>query len=335
MIELWRRASLLITAHRAGPMLDACLASAARLNPAPLEVIVSVDGASPEVETAVLDHGYTLVSLPLAPGVSSARNAGAAKASGDILIFVDSDVEMPPDFLARAADAFARYPDAAAIIGSYDDAPAAVGLVSQYRNLLHHYTHQHGAAHANTFWAACGAIRRVVFCAVGGFDPNYAVPSVEDIELGYRLRRAANHIRLAPDWQVKHLKRWHFWDLFRTDLMQRALPWSRLIRRESRIDNDLNLSWRSRFSAGLVCVAFGALLLSVRWHAGLVVAVAALGLATTLNFFFYRFLATRQGLGFALLAMPLHWIYFLVGVTGFVLGMAVERTGSRRLTAPR
>lgn len=316
--------SLVITAHRSGPMLDACLASAQALNPAPMEVIVAVDGAAPDVLTAVLKCGFRVVGLPMAPGVSAARNKGAQAASGDILIFVDSDVQMPRNFLAGAATAFARYPEAAAVIGSYDDAPECPSLVSRYRNLLHHYTHQLGAEQANTFWAACGAIRRDVFTSAGGFDEAYVLPSVEDIDLGYRLRQAGHAIRLAPEWQLKHLKSWRLRDLFLTDFMCRALPWSMLLRREGRIDNDLNISWFSRLSAGLILIAALALLTGLFHPVGFVLPVAALAAATALNWDFYRFLASRAGVAFAAFSMPLHWIYFLVGASGFAVGMVLS-----------
>ena len=64
-------------------------------------------------------------------------------------------------------------------------------MVSQYRNLLHHFVHQHGHAEASTFWAGCGAIRRAAFDAVGGFDAaRFPRPSIEDIELGLSAPRA-------------------------------------------------------------------------------------------------------------------------------------------------
>ncbi len=58
-----------------------------------------------------------------------------------------------------------RDPALTALFGSYDDAPAAPGLVSQYRNLLHHFVHQQGVFRdeirpAHTFWTGCGMIRR-------------------------------------------------------------------------------------------------------------------------------------------------------------------------------
>ena len=57
---------------------------------------------------------------------------------------------------------FAEDPDLDARIGLYADEPGNSSLLSRYRNLLHHFTHQHSNPEAQTFWGACDAIRRRV-----------------------------------------------------------------------------------------------------------------------------------------------------------------------------
>ena len=85
----------------------------------------------------------------------------------------------------------------------------APGLVSQYRNLLHHFVHQQGDPEASTFWAGCGAVRRDAFDAVGGFDDGaFRRPSIEDIELGYRLRGGRATASASTAVSGTHLKRW-------------------------------------------------------------------------------------------------------------------------------
>ncbi len=80
--------------------------------------------------------------------------------------------------------------DVSAVFGSYDDEPAERNFLSQYKNLLHHFVHQEGATDAGTFWAGCGAIRKDMFASVNGFNSEkYPYPSIEDIELGIRLKR--------------------------------------------------------------------------------------------------------------------------------------------------
>jgi GT2 family glycosyltransferase len=321
--------SLVITAHRPGPMLDRCLDSAARLDPQPQEIIVAIDGADQAVKQAADAHLFRVAACPLSPGVSATRNAGARATNSAMIVFADSDVSLPRDFMARAAHSFEENPEADAVIGSYDDEPAAPGIVSRYRNLLHHYTHQHGAREAQTFWAGCGAIRREAFMAVDGFDESYRQPSVEDIELGYRLRRAGYRIRLVPDWQVKHLKQWRLRDLVLTDVFRRAIPWTRLLRREGRLDNDLNLDHGARLTALLVGLAVPAFIAGFFWSAGFLVATFLLAAATMINWPFYRFLARTGGWFFAIAAIPLHWLYFLGATLGFVLGHLGPRHTAR------
>src|SRR5262249_6575525 len=93
------------------------------------------------------------------PGPAAARDEGAARAEGDVLVFVAADVVVHRDAFVRLRAALAD-PGLAAVFGSYDDRPEAPGSVSQFRNLLHHHVHQEGAGPATTFWAGLGAVRR-------------------------------------------------------------------------------------------------------------------------------------------------------------------------------
>lgn len=311
-------------------MLTACLESATQLDPAPREVIVAIDGGDENVAREAEVRGFRVAAHPKTPGVSAARNAGAKAAEGDIIVFADSDVLLRPDHISRAACAFAEHPSASAVIGSYDDEPAAPTIVSRYRNLLHHYTHQHALREAQTFWSGCGAVRRHAFLNIGGFDESYRAPSVEDIELGYRLRKAGQRIRLVPDWQVKHLKKWRLHDLFFTDVGCRAIPWTKLLRREGRLDNDLNIDRASRLSAALVCLAAVALGGGFFWRPALIFAALFLAAVTAINFKFYRFLANKGGCLFALASLPLHWLYFLGAVAGFAIGSSSSICSDKR-----
>ncbi|MCH8154520.1 MAG: glycosyltransferase, partial [Proteobacteria bacterium] len=114
-----------------------------------------------------------------------ARNRGALKASGEFLAFIDADVVVHDDTLARMVAAFGANPGVAGVFGCYDDSPDDSGFISQYKNLAHRYVHQDSHGEVPTFWSGCGAIRRSVFIEFGGFDEErYPRPAIEDIELG-------------------------------------------------------------------------------------------------------------------------------------------------------
>ncbi|MBU6181889.1 MAG: glycosyltransferase [Verrucomicrobia bacterium] len=315
--------SLIITAHRHGPMLEKCLDAVAALDPAPGETIVVVDGNDQAVAKSAQRRGFETIVLPNAPGVSAARNAGAARAKGIFLLFLDSDVVPRRDHVAKAVSALGTIPGAVAAFGCYDDSPAAPGVVSRYRNLLHHFTHFHANRDAQSFWAACGICDAEVFRQVGGFDETYRVPSIEDIALGYKLRRAGHRIALDPSWQVKHLKQWIWRDLVVTDIARRAIPWTLLLLREGRLDNDLNIDTRSRWSALLVAAALAFLTLSILQPWLLAAPAAFLAAAIFLNRRFYRFLANHGGWPFAIRAIPLHLFYYFAAMIGWVSGHAI------------
>ena len=73
--------------------------------------------------------------------------------------------------------------------------------------------------------AGCGVVRRSAFLALGGFDTvTYRRPSIEDIDLGYRIKKAGGRIRVAKDVQVKHYKAWNLVNLIKTDVLIAAYP---------------------------------------------------------------------------------------------------------------
>ena len=321
--------SLIITAHRHGPMLEKCLDAVAALDPAPGEAIVVVDGNDQTVAKSAQRRGFETIVLPNAPGVSASRNAGAARAKGIFLLFLDSDVVPRRDHVAKAVSALGTIPGAVAAFGCYDDSPAAPGVVSRYRNLLHHFTHQHGNRDAQTFWAACGICDAEIFRNAGGFDERYRQPSIEDIELGYRLRRAGHRLALDPSWQIKHLKKWTWRDLVFTDIARRAIPWTLLLLREGRLDNDLNIDTRSRWSALLVVGALASLPAALFSPWSLSLPLACTGVAVWLNRGFYRFLAAKGGRAFAAASVPLHLFYYLAAVIGYLAARVLSLAPSR------
>jgi hypothetical protein len=220
---------------------------------------------------------------------------------------------------------FLADPSLTALFGSYDDQPPARGVVSQFRNLLHHFVHQHGDFHedarpAHTFWTGCGMIRRQVFLDFGGFDPRlYPRPAIEDIELGYRLTKAGHRIILARDVLATHLKQWTLSEMIRTDIFRRGVPWALLIKRSRTVERDLNVKPDQKICVALTgCVVLALLAMVVLALLGIPASAwsalaAMLGSAAIvgLNRVFYRFLINRRGLGFALAALPIHLIYYM------------------------
>jgi glycosyltransferase involved in cell wall biosynthesis len=249
--------SVIIPVYNAATHLEACLAHLAASSSAPLECIVVDDGSTDGSADVARRHNAKVLSTGGRAGPARARNIGARAAAGEILLFLDSDVCVHHDTLARLRKDFEDDPALDALIGSYDTSPGSKDFLSQYKNLMHSFVHQHGRRDACTFWGGCGAIRREVFLEHAGFDESYARPAIEDIELGYRLRMAGRKMLLDKQLQVKHLKQWTFWGLVRSDVLDRGIPWTELILRDRYMPNDLNLELSQRVSVALAFVLLG------------------------------------------------------------------------------
>src|SRR5215213_721839 len=346
--------SVLVPVHNGGAHLARCLEALRSSDLKGYEVIVVDDGSDDGSGDVARARGFEVVRLDARRGPAAARNAGARRARAGVLLFLDSDVLARADTLARVEAFFREHAEVSALFGSYDDAPDAQGFVSQYKNLAHHFIHQRARADAETFWAGCGAVRREAFAAVGGFDETkYTRPSIEDIELGRRLRRRGFRITLDRELQVKHLKRWTLASLLRADVGARALPWSRLILEERSMPRDLNLRAGDRASAALACAALLALACasaSLLFPApfsspvapepflrALLFCAAALMLAAVfvLNLPLLRFMRARRGTLFALASYAMLTLYYVYGAFAFAFCYCERLWKSARVPAGR
>ena len=327
--------SVVVPVRDGGDDLGRCLRGLRDSTWVDCEWIVVDDGSADASATLAESLGARVVRQAPSRGPAAARNAGAKQATAPIVFFLDSDVVLHPNALARAVARFEADPGLAALFGSYDDAPAAPGIVSRFRNLLHHYVHQQGAFVADarpvhTFWTGCGAIRRDVFLSLGGFDPRrYRRPAIEDIELGYRLHRAGHRVVLARDVQATHLKRWTLRKVVRTDIFQRGVPWTLLMLRERVAEGDLNVSGGQKLCVVLTALAILSVLAAPWAPVLLGLATALVAMIVAINRGFYRFLARRSGWGFAAAAVPLHLLYYVCCGLSVVLALAIWHLQAR------
>lgn len=317
--------TVIVPFHRNVPMLRRVLAPF-RDRDASTELLVAGDGPiDPAWETAVDEVGGWRIGWPVAQGPAVARNRAASVASGRYLVFVDGDVIAEPCVVARVERYFAAHPGVGAVFGAYDESPEDPGFMSQYRNLQHRYVHQVNVGEVRTFWAGLGAVHRDAFLAVGGYDERFRRPSVEDIDLGYRLTAAGVRIAIDPDLNGKHLKRWTFTSSIVSDVRDRGVPWTQLINRYGGLTTDLNLAWALRASvvaAYLVLLGVLGALVDVRT---LWLALAAFVAMVALNLGYYSHFERIRGPWFAVRVVGAHLVHHLCNGVSFVVGHALFR----------
>lgn len=182
--------------------------------------LVLVDNASPD-DTAELFNRWrdraTIVALPENRNFSGGCNAGAAAATGEVLVFLNNDTIVEPGALEALADEVRApgvgaaglrllYPD-----GSIQHAGVAHCIASQQVITPHHLFHRqsggllatHSVFEANAVTAACMAVKRSVFEQLGGYDEHYA-NGFEDADLCLRIRAADHAIVYRGDLWLWH-----------------------------------------------------------------------------------------------------------------------------------
>lgn len=173
--------SVCIPARDEERLLPACLDSveaAARLYDGPVEVVVAANRCTDRTEQVALDHGAVVVRDD-ARCIASTRNAAAAVATGELLVFVDADCTISPGMLAAIGD---RLGDPRVVGGGVATRPDrwSVGIAATAVVLA-------GVCAWNRVAAGSIWCRTSDFVSLGGFDESLV--SAEDLDLCLRLRR--------------------------------------------------------------------------------------------------------------------------------------------------
>ncbi len=211
--------SVVVLGYRRADALARCLASlAAQETGVAYEVIVVLNGATPDVSRVALDDvdGAVVVRSPVNLGYAVGCNRGAAASSAPMLAFLNDDAVADPGWLEALVRAAARRPAAAAIgplvlfedgtvqetgggrvlaDGTFEalgeDAAPDDPAVSQPRPI-------------DYATGAGSLVRREAWDEVHGMDETYFPAYFEDIDLGLRLARAGWELWYEPEAVVRH-----------------------------------------------------------------------------------------------------------------------------------
>lgn len=309
---------VVVPVYNAAAFIGDCLAGLRSAGFSDDEITVVDDGSTDDTAAKVRAAGLEPLHMGENTSAPAARNAGASRGTASIILFVDADVVVAPNVKALVKDFFSAHPDYAAVFGAYDAKPRAPARISRIRNLLHRHVHVEGAGEAVTFWTGLGAVRRADFQEVGGFDED--VTMMEDIDLGIRLAARGCRIMLKPELQGTHLKAWSLWGMARTDLLHRAIPWTRLLSTPTaqKLPKTLNIGPTGKLSVLSVLGSLSGLAVSlVNPAIGLSICALALIWLAVVNRRFIAVLIREHSVADAVTALPVLWVHYLMGGLGF------------------
>ena len=188
------------------------------------EIIVVDDASTDESREVVGELPVRLICHETNHGPAVARNTALQAASGDILLYIDADAYAEDNLIAVL---LAAYRGAETSTGGIGGRGIECHLESLYDRWRNYHAHQDFGPRARQnvpyLYGLCASFKRDALAEVGGFDPFFPVNAGEDLDLGYRLKRAGYRLGYTPDAVVYHqhsdthqsLKRvqyrWYYW----------------------------------------------------------------------------------------------------------------------------
>lgn len=204
-VDLSLSISVVIPAWNACSTIHRCLDSITRQTILPCEILLVDDGSTDNTVAIAKKYNVSLLSTGGRKGPATARNIGAEVATGNVILFLDSDVIVPSDLIEKTA---AHFTDESiwAVQTLYTPVCPAENSVSQYQNYYYYYNlNRMPDGQTATFATWCSAVRRDRFTEIGGFNIRIPEPTVEDEELGYTIVDSGGIIILDKTIQVTHL----------------------------------------------------------------------------------------------------------------------------------
>lgn len=219
------RVSIVIVSWNARPLLQTCLPSVLATDYPDFEVIFA-DNASTDGSAAWIAREHPTVKIVRHPEnwlFCRGNNAALPHATGDLVLFLNNDVEVPPGWLRPLVAVMTQHEDVGAVqpkLLQHDDrdrfeyAGAAGGFLDRLGypftrgrlfDTMERDRGQYDDAR-NVFWATGAALllRRSALDEVGLFDERFEM-HMEEIDLCWRLQRHGYRVRVEPDSEVYHI----------------------------------------------------------------------------------------------------------------------------------
>lgn len=166
------------------------------------EVIFVDAGSTDDSREIGLVHADCVVAFDGPTCAAAARQAGADASSGDLLLFLDGDMELAADWTAAALELLARYPRAGGLAGIRRDVVARDRGEETVRDNVYGVRSMRRAPH----FGGAVLLRRSALDDVGGYD--VAMPSAEEPDLHARLLSAGHFVLEVPlPFVTHHLKK--------------------------------------------------------------------------------------------------------------------------------
>lgn len=315
-------ASIIVPCYNAEKTITLCLNSIISQTSISDEIIL-VDDASRDQFSQQIAGQVKIIKRKMNGGAAAARNEGAIVAQGEILIFIDADVELMGSEIETIKDYFRNNPGVNTLTGTLNPGFGPVDFFTDYKNSYMSYIFSKCRLDVNFVYGSVCAIRS------SDYIPWPEEPRLgEDSHWGYLLSLAGLKIHLLKNISVRHLKQYSFLSLVKNDfkiaqnfslLFMKYLRWKTLYTREpfghTSKYQKLSLVLAVLLPCGLFISGKYGLFLIISWF--------------LVNLPFFYWLSTKHSFGFIL--RSIFWTYFdhLVYSTGVLSGILHHMTRAK------
>lgn len=206
--------SVIIPAYNAAKTISQCLNSILHQNYPADNVDIhivndgSTDNTNDVLQQIVLSNHVQIHSHDVNKGLASTRNTGLQHSIGEIIIFLDADMEVSPDFIENHVQ-FHKISNVGGVLSAL--IPAPENPIDKYQKYL--YKSKRGAIKYDSteslpfsvFLFNCTSVRKEVLDNIGLFDDKITKYGGEDTEFAFRLwQKYPQGLYYAPNIKVIH-----------------------------------------------------------------------------------------------------------------------------------
>src|SRR2546428_11423810 len=170
------------------------------------EVIVIDNDSTDDTRQVLEQKSRTYSNLKFGtqekPGAAATRNAGLRLATGDLILFIDDDVQAEPGLIQAHLDCHRNHANAS-VIGAvsmpWGDTSDPFHRYLRDHRILNPYTPSKGPIDFSYYHTCNVSTPTQSLLHVGCFNESFNIYGMEHIGLGYRLQRAGRPTRFSPD----------------------------------------------------------------------------------------------------------------------------------------
>ena len=294
-----------------------------------IEVIIVDDDSSDKtrnlVRKLVEKLKYKLILYPLRKnlGPAKARNYGVKKAKGKYVLFLDSDVVLAKSTL-RYVYQLAKDEKVKAFTGIWHYQQKTNQFFPNFkamRDWVYWFIEREKYARYYLFSTRIAGIEKRLFQTIGGFDETFPEPTVEDIELTYRIEKQAK-IRFSPELIVYHEFE-DFWPIA-AKYFKRSRDWILLYQKRLRFD-PVATSKKEAFKATLAAMFVFFLILGSANRLFFYITLLIALQFTNLEWYFWSFVYKQKGSLFLMKSIIFSVILYLVIDLGSFWGLLLSK----------